>query len=167
MKLNDYVVKADIGEIAHSSGYAQAQNNAHLGAASSRSTFSQRQSIDYRNSVVKSYADSQLAHSRISREAVSSNSMSSLEQIRARRAEGNVSQLSSNRNKFTTVADKNTLVRMRNSGISSGSRNISRDYNNISQSGLAGNYGPSSVSTTNSRASSIVQSFKPSIRPKF
>jgi len=64
MKLNDYVVKSSLEEVAHSSGYAKAQSGGSIGAASAQS-FSQRQSIDYRNSKVRSYQDSQLGQLRM------------------------------------------------------------------------------------------------------
>ena len=62
--MNDYVVKSSLEEVAHSSGYAKAQSGSRIGVASTQS-FSQRQSIDYRNSKVRSYQDSQLGQLRM------------------------------------------------------------------------------------------------------
>ena len=37
MKLNDYIVKSSLEEVAHSSGYAKAQSGSRIGVASTQS----------------------------------------------------------------------------------------------------------------------------------
>lgn len=157
MKLNDYVVKnSKLSDIAHSSGYAKAQSGGRLGATSSQ-TFSQRQSIDYRKSVIKSYGDSNIARARVSQRDVSKNSLSALDQIRQKRAE---------REQNFGISKNEMNMRLANkpvNGVNSPRKSV-RNFGEVSQSGLAGfNAGSSSASSS----SAVSQSFRPPIRPQF
>ena len=153
MKLNDYVVKSNLEEVAHSSGYAKAQSGGSIGAASAQS-FSQRQSIDYRNSKVRSYQDSQLGQLRMAQKTKMEDSISSLDRIRAKREE-NMERFQSNSNRQKNALSNNRIDR--ETKIRMGEK-----YNNVSQSGMAGFH-----SSVGSQAQGVVRSFQPSIRPKF
>ena len=155
MKLNDYVVKSSLEEVAHSSGYAKSQSGGRIGAASSQS-FAQRQAIDYRNSKVRSYRDSQLGQLRMSQRTKIESSRSALDQIRAKREEraSNYLQQNLNRQKNTLSngqIDRSTKMRMTKSGFSE-----------VQQTGMAGFYGSQVSSSQN-----VVRSFRPQIKPKF
>lgn len=153
MKLNDYVVKSSLEEVAHSSGYAKAQSGSRIGVASTQS-FSQRQSIDYRNSKVRSYQDSQLGQLRMAQKIKMEDSISSLDRIRAKREE-NMGRFQSNSNRQKNALSNNRIDR--ETKIRMGEK-----YNNVSQSGMAGFH-----SGVGSQAQGVVRSFQPSIRPKF
>ena len=153
MKLNDYVVKSSLEEVAHSSGYAKAQSGSRIGVASTQS-FSQRQSIDYRNSKVRSYQDSQLGQLRMAQKIKMENSISSLDRIRAKREE-NMGYFHSNSNRQKNALSSNQIDRA--TKIQMGEK-----FNGVSQSGMAGFH-----SGAGSQTQSVVRSFQPSIRPKF
>ena len=155
MKLNDYVVKSSLEEVAHSSGYAKAQSGGKIGAASSQS-FAQRQAIDYGNSKVRSYRDSQLGQLRTAQKTKMESSRSALDQIRAKREEraSNYFQQNLNRQKNTLSndqIDRSTKIRMTKSGLGE-----------VQQTGIAGFYSSQTSSSQN-----VAQSFRPQIKPKF
>ena len=157
MKLNDYVVKnSKLSDVAHSSGYAKVQSGERLGATSSQ-TFSQRQSIDYRKSVIKSYGDSNIARTRVSQRDVSKNSLSALDQIRQKRAE---------REQNFGVSKNEMNMRLANKPVNgaSSSRKSVRNFGEVSQSGVAGFHAGSSSASS---SSAVSQSFRPPIRPHF
>ena len=151
--MNDYVVKSSLEEVAHSSGYAKAQSGSRIGVASTQS-FSQRQSIDYRNSKVRSYQDSQLGQLRMAQKIKMENSISSLDRIRAK--EKKIWDI------FTLIqiGKKNALS---NNQIDRATKmQMGEKFNGVSQSGMAGFH-----SGMGSQTQSVVRSFQPSIRPKF
>ena len=155
MKLNDYVVKSSLEEVSHSSGYAKAQSGGRIGAASSQS-FAQRQAIDYRNSKVRSYRDSQLGQLRMAQKTKMESSRSALDQIRAKREEraSNYFRQNLNRQKNTLSngqIDQSTKIRMIKSG-----------FGEVQQTGMVGFYGSQTPSSQN-----VVRSFRPQIKPKF
>lgn len=155
MKLNDYVVKSSLEEVAHSSGYAKAQSGGKIGAASSQS-FAQRQAIDYGNSKVRSYRDSQLGQLRMAQKTKMESSRSALDQIRAKREERALNYLQQNLNRQKNTLsngqiDRSTKMRMTKSGFSE-----------VQQTGMAGFYGSQSSNSQN-----VVQGFRPEIKPKF
>ena len=153
MKLNDYVVKSSLEEVAHSSGYAKAQSGSRIGVASTQS-FSQRQSIDYRNLKVRSYQDSQLGQLRMAQKIKMENSISSLDRIRAKREE-NMGYFHSNSNRQKNALSNNQIDRATK-------MQMGEKFNGVSQSGMAGFH-----SGMGSQTQSVVRSFQPSIRPKF
>ena len=115
MKLNDYVVKSNLEEVAHSSGYAKAQSGRRFGAASTQS-FSQRQAVDYRKSRIRSYGDSKLGQLRMAQKTKMESSMTALDQIRQKRIEreNNDYMFNSNRQKNTVTGDQiDRATRMR------------------------------------------------------
>ena len=152
MKLNDYVVKSSLEEVAHSSGYAKAQSGSRIGVASTQS-FSQRQSIDYRNSKVRSYQDSQLGQLRMAQKIKMENSISSLDRIRAKREE-NMGYFHSNSNRQKNALSNNQIDRATK-------MQMGEKFNGVSQSGMAGFH-----SGMGNQTQSVVRSFQPSIRPK-
>jgi multidrug resistance efflux pump len=126
MKMNEYVTRAKIEDVAHSSGYAKAQSGSSFGAASSV-TFRQRTSIDRMNAKIRDYRHSQIAQARANRQAeISKAANSSLEAIRQRRAEMDLSNAN--------------YAQQRHSGVAT------RDISGVSQSGMAGFYARSAES---------------------
>lgn len=163
MKLNDYVVKSNLEEVAHSSGYAKAQSGRRFGAASTQS-FSQRQAVDYRKSRIRSYGDSKLGQLRMAQKTKMESSMTALDQIRQKRIEreNNDYMFNSNRQKNTVTGDqidRATRMRMEARGMDSENR-----FDNVSQSGMAGFYGSSGISQS---TQNIAKNFQPEIKPKF
>ncbi|CRH93334.1 Uncharacterised protein [Chlamydia trachomatis] len=142
MKMNDFVTKTNLNEVMHSSGYAKAQSGSNFGSADSRNSFSQRQKIDYSQSIVKSYSDSQLGRLDSNRRAARTGANSTLTKIRERRQQLEETQ-GMNRQKNMALKDSDidssTKRRMGtySSNNDSSSRNSSRDFNSISQSGIA------------------------------
>lgn len=67
MKINSYITRAKLEDVAHTSGYAKTQNGANFGASGGGRTFTQRQSVDYRNSRVKQYSQSMLGRNDLTR----------------------------------------------------------------------------------------------------
>ena len=128
MRMNDFVTRARIEDVAHSSGYAKAQSGKNFGAASSQ-TFSQRMSVDRQKARIKAYEHSKVARQNFSsRGRVNEISNSSLEKIRETRAL---------RQNFLRDSDQD-LRRRAGSEISRPSFQSKRDFSQIRQSGIAG-----------------------------
>ena len=142
MKMNDFVTKTNLNEVMHSSGYAKAQSGSNFGSADSRNSFSQRQKIDYSQSIVKSYSDSQLGRLDSNRRAARTGANSTLAKIRERRQQLEETQgMNRQKNMALKDSDIDSSIKRRMGTYSrdndSSSRNSSRDFNSISQSGIA------------------------------
>ena len=128
MKMNDFVVKANLEDVAHSSGYAKVQNGSNFGATSSK-TFTDRMSIDRHNAKIRAYRESRIAQMRASNvRDISKSAQSSLDRIRANRlAQG--TELSGQNNQVGIKSSQNL-----------DKRSLRHDFSGIKQSGLAGCY---------------------------
>ncbi len=147
MKINEFVTRANIEDVAHSSGYARAQNGKSFGATSSQ-TFSQRVSIDRRRTKIKAYEHSKVANRNFSQRAgISEMANSSLEKIRESRVERQ-NFLSGEKPQFRSGA-MNSRPDFR----------AKRDFSQIRQSGAMG--APSTASVSRPTSASFHQ-----IRPQ-
>ncbi|MDO4872344.1 MAG: hypothetical protein Q4A27_02890 [bacterium] len=146
MKMNEYITRANLDEVAHSSGYAKAQSGRRFGAASSRS-FSDRLAAENRNSKVRGYRYSKIAQQRIRHSEVSRLANSALDEIRQRR------EISAK-----IEAPDNPLKRENLHQP----KKYEADFANISQSGMAGFSSAPSPSPAAAKPN-----FAPPIRPKF
>ena len=166
MKMNDFVTKTNLNEVMHSSGYAKAQSGSNFGSADSRNSFSQRQKIDYSQSIVKSYSDSQLGRLDSNRRAARTGANSTLTKIRERRQQLEETQ-GMNRQKNMALKDSDidssTKRRMGtySSNNDSSSRNSGRDFNSISQSGIARG---SSFQSSSAPSSNNFYNFRPPLK---
>lgn len=127
MKMNEFVTRANIEDVVHSSGYARAQNGENFGTTSSQ-TFSQRVSIDRRRTKIKAYEHSKVANRNFSQRAgVSEMANSSLEKIRESRVE---------RQNFSGRTEKPQF----RSGVMNSRPDFraKRDFSQIRQSGAMG-----------------------------
>ncbi|MDO4868186.1 MAG: hypothetical protein Q4A23_00800 [bacterium] len=132
MKMNDFVVKASLEDVAHSSGYAKAQSGSNFGATSSK-TFTDRMSIDRRNTKIRAYRESKIAQMRASNvRDISKSAQTSLDKIRSRQKSRNI-DLESPRADFVDRLSKRGLQSVR-------SELPVRSFSEIKQSGLAGRY---------------------------
>ena len=128
MKMNDFVVKANLEDVAHSSGYAKVQNGSNFGATSSK-TFTDRMSIDRHNAKIRAYRESRIAQMRASNvRDISKSAQSSLDKIRANRLAQDT-ELSGQNNQVGIKSSQNL-----------DKRSLKHDFSGIKQSGLAGCY---------------------------
>ena len=128
MKMNDFVVKTSLEDVAHSSGYARVQSGSNFGATSSK-TFTDRMALDRRNAKIRAYRESRIAQMRASNfRDVSKSAQSSLDKIRANRLAQDT-ELSGQNNQVGIKSSQNL-----------DKRSLKHDFSGIKQSGLAGCY---------------------------
>lgn len=138
--MNEFVTRTSLEEAAHSSGYAKAQSGSNFGSASSVS-FEKR--VNNNNSVIRKYQDSRLAQIRYAKyREVSKSANSSLEAIRARRAEILKDAGVQSPNRLGSQRNRNSYTR--------------RDLSQVNQSGIARMHSnPVSTNNSSSRFFSI------------
>lgn len=157
--LRDYVMKDDKkSEIFHSSGYAEAQNGANIGTASTGLSMAERKALEEKRQFVAKYN-----HSGMFSETFSNR--------KAKKFDPNVNRTGSN--SYNNRDDRADRVRSNTTGDASG--NVRTSYgrsermpgsgSGVKQIGEAGGYTP--IKTGGGSNSARPAGFTPSIKPKF
>ncbi|MDO4902438.1 MAG: hypothetical protein Q4A21_02685 [bacterium] len=173
MKMNSYITRAKLEDVAHTSGYAKTQNGASFGASGGGRTFAQRQSVDYRNSRVGQYSQSILGRNDMTRRGAVLQSVESTRkrildnrQIREENSESNRRIAGSREDGVGTGNRRSSSLKpwqVENSTRVAMRRSEKKDFSGVTQSGMAGFHvggnGASSAPATSSRFFNVKPKF--------